>query len=215
METPLLSILIPSISERKAQLNNLLAELDRQCGGIKDIATYESEEGENIFTHYFHNGVAASVFIDDKVITIGEKRNLLLEIAEGGHLCFCDDDDDIAPNYIDLLLEGVKKDVDCCSLKGIITTDGKDPHYFEHSKKCKEYKTNSNTNFESGDIKYERFNNHLNVLRSSIAKQFKFPEKSWGEDTDFATQIRDSGLLKTEHYINQVIYYYKFINEKK
>ena len=81
--------------------------------------------------------------------------------------------------------------------------DGK---IFEHSIDYKEYKTNPPT----FAITYERYPNHLNVIKTDIAKQFKFPEISFGEDTSFATQVFKSGLLKTEGYIGDVIYHYKY-----
>jgi hypothetical protein len=93
-------------------------------------------------------------------------------------------------------------------LRGIITFDGETPELFEHSIKYKEYKTVDNP------VKYERYPNHLNCIKSSIAKQFKFPEINHGEDTDWATQIFNSGLIKTEHYIDSVMYHYNFITRK-
>lgn len=152
---------------------------------------------------------------DRMSISVGEKRNMLLNDADGEYTCFIDDDDRISENYISLLMEGINKKVDCCSLKGVITTNGKDPHYFEHALKHNKYETVDGTIFERGDIRYLRFQNHLNTIKASIAKQFVFPDKNYSEDTDWATQIHKSGLLKTEHYIPETIYYYDYISNKK
>lgn len=186
MDSIKLSILIPSLVSRRKMLDELLVDLNAQKTSEVEILVYE----------------------DEKDRSIGEKRNQLLEWANGEYLCFFDDDDKPSKNYIKNLMEGIGKDVDCCSLRGIITFDGETPELFEHSIKYKEYKTTDNP------IMYERYPNHLNCIKSSIAKQFKFPEINHGEDTDWATQIHNSGLIKTEHYINDVIYHYKFITRK-
>lgn len=189
-----LSLLLPTIKRHGKYLAYLIPELRSQ------IRQYENE---------------VEILIDSsEVDTIGEKRNRLLDRAQGEYLAFIDADDKVSERYISLLMEGINKGVDCCSLKGIITTNGEDYHYFEHSIRYKQYKTNNGTKFEFGDICYERFPNHLSCIKSSIAKRFKFPEKNWGEDTDWATAIFNSGLLKTEHYISEVLYHYRYLTNK-
>lgn len=189
-----LSILIPTIKRHGKYLAYLIPELRSQ------IRPY---------------GDAVEILIDSsETDSIGEKRNRLLEKAKGEYISFVDADDSLSPKYISLLMEGIDKNIDCCSLKGIITTNGEDAHYFEHSIKYNKYKTNEGTSFEFGEIRYERFPNHISCLRASIAKSFKFPEKNWGEDTDWATLINDSQLLKTEHYISEVIYHYRYLTNK-
>jgi glycosyltransferase involved in cell wall biosynthesis len=147
---------------------------------------------------------------DNKENSIGWKRNTLMNLSEGQYLAFIDSDDRIGPNYFKRILEGIDIGVDCCSLRGIITEDGVNPLVFEHSIKYHEYKTNP----EGTPVRYERFPNHLNSIRSEIAKQFKFPEINHGEDTDFATQIHRSGLIKSEYYIDEIIYHYDWISKK-
>jgi glycosyltransferase involved in cell wall biosynthesis len=184
--TPLLSILICHIPERYDFLKRLSGILDPQLEKHK---------------------LTVECLIDDsRYKKIGRKRNDLMARAAGKYVCFIDDDDRVSDNYIELLLHGIRKDVDCCSLKGIITEDGENPLIFEHSIKYNEYRTNPTAT----PVTYERYPNHLNVIRASIAKQFPFPEINHGEDTDFATQVFKSGLIKTEHYIDQVIYYYDY-----
>lgn len=185
-----LSILIPTIKRHDALLTQLRFELFGQ------ILPYVGD---------------IEILIDDaENDLVGVKRNRLLERAKGKHLCFFDADDYPSPNYIRLLMEGIEKDVDCCSLKGLITFDGKDSAIFEHSIKYKEWRT-----VPGAEVKYERFPNHISCIRSSIAKQFKFSEKNFGEDHDWSKLVHESGLLKTEHYIPEVIYYYRFVSKKQ
>ena len=140
--------------------------------------------------------------------SIGTKRNELIQMAKGKYIAFVDSDDDLAKNYIELLMDGIAKGVDCCSLRGIFTQDGQDPQFFEHSIKYEYWSTTDNA------IKYERPPNHLNCIKKEIANQFKFPEIMHGEDRIWSEAIKVSGLIKTEHYIDSVLYHYKFITSK-
>lgn len=150
-------------------------------------------------------------------ISIGEKRNALIAEAvkyqdqnKDGYVAFVDDDDNVSKHYVSLLLEGIRTGADCCSLRGIITDDGVNPRVFEHSIKYKEYRTV----IRNGKEFYERYPNHLNCMKLSIAQQFPFPAINHSEDTDFANQVFRSGLLKTEHWIDEIIYHYEFQSKK-
>ncbi len=184
-----LSILIPTLEKRTEQYFIVQEALLDQIGESNDI---------QIINH-----------MDKGELSIGAKRNLLLDAAKGEYVAFFDDDDIPSSNYIQHIMEGINKNVDCVSLRGVITWNGSNPELFEHSIKYPEYKTN-----DTGAIKYERYPNHLNAIKSSIAKQFKFPEINHGEDTDYATQIKNSGLIKTEHYVDAVTYHYQYIPNK-
>lgn len=183
-----LSILICGLSNRVESREILLSELSKQYKG---------------------NDIEVITEVDNGAMSIGYKRNLLLSKAKGEYLCFIDDDDEISSDYILKALTALGHNPDCCSLTGVYTTNGDNPEIFEHSIQYKEYKTN-----KFGAVTYERYPNHLNIIRSSIAKKFRFLEISHGEDTDWATQIFNSGLLKTEATIKGVIYHYKFKTNK-
>jgi glycosyltransferase involved in cell wall biosynthesis len=185
-----LTILIPTLPSRQEFFEDLFRELHSQ------ILDAGKEHHIGIMWH------------QDETKTIGTKRNELLKMATAKYLCFFDDDDFPAPNYIKSIIEGMKTDADCLSLRGIMTTDGANPEFFEHSLRYSEWKTTSN------GIKYERYPNHLNVIRASIAKQFAFPEVNIGEDHVWSTAVFKSGLLKTEFYTNETLYYYKYRTKK-
>ena len=182
-----LSILVPSIVTRYESRTALLFALSAQYKG---------------------NDVEILTEVDRGEMSIGHKRNLLLDRANGDYVCFIDDDDEVSKDYILKGLTAIESNPDCCSLTGVITWNGESPQTFEHSIKYKEWKTDLNA-----PIVYERFPNHLNIIRSSIAKQFKFLEINHGEDKDWSTQIHESGLLKTEAEIPGVIYHYKYMRK--
>jgi glycosyltransferase involved in cell wall biosynthesis len=190
MDSIKLSILIPTIESRKILLMNLLGELHKQTINYPGNVDVLTETGSG---------------------TIGAKRNKLLERATGEYICFIDDDDEVSKDYIPEILKAIESKPDCVSLRGVITWDGANPEIFEHSIKYNGYVTHT---IPKGGIKYERYPNHLNAIKSEIAKQFKFPETNHGEDTDWATQVFKSGLLKKEVYIDKVLYNYKFIPNK-
>ena len=189
-----LVILIPSLHERKEQRKALFEELSNQivgCG-LQNKATILSD-------------------VDDGSISVGTKRNDLIALAvlhNAEYIAFFDDDDWPGEKYIEVLWEGIKRGADCCSLRGHITVDGGEPEIFEHSLKYDAWKTTSN------EIKYERYPNHLNCIKTELAKQIKFPEKDFGEDHDWSKALHEAGLLKKEHYSDEVIYHYRYKSEK-
>ncbi len=194
-----LAILIPTIEsddptkDRSELLHKLLSELDKQV--VRAKAT---------------NDVVFIPYADDGTKSIGEKRNRLLMsgTVAAEYVAFFDDDDYPGDNYIKNCLDGINKGFDCCSLRGVYLVDGENPELFEHSLRYSEWKTST------GPIKYERYPNHLNCIKSSIAKQFEFPETNHGEDKAWSDAIHKSGLIKSEYYTEDVIYVYQY-NSKK
>lgn len=186
-----LSILIPTLPKRKEFYNRIAGQLLEQFKSFSQLGDYSTEVISN----------------DETDISIGVKRNKLMAQATGEYICFIDDDDRIAYNYIQLVMEGIATNPDCCSLNGIITTDGKDPKPFKHSIEYAE--------MYERDGMYYRPVNHLNVVRSSIAKQMVFPDWQRSEDSNYCFQLRDSGLLKVEYKIDPVLYYYDYVSDKR
>ncbi len=185
MEGLKLSILIPTMESRKEMFDRLCERLEKLSEGLPVQIVSLCDNGQQ---------------------SIGDKRNTLLNMAIGEYIAFVDDDDDVNDCYFEQIFEGIEKGVDCCSLIGEITFDGEGAKKFVHSLKYKGYSEDEQA--------YYRPNNHLNAIRASIAKQFKFKEINHGEDTDWAMRLCRSGLLKTEHEVSKTIYYYKFITNK-
>ncbi|MFO7257958.1 MAG: glycosyltransferase family A protein [Bacteroidota bacterium] len=184
-----LSILIPTLPTRRhfyERLHGLLTE--------------------QINAHPQGNQIEIVTNDTGKEICIGTKRNLLMAAANGEYMAFFDDDDRPGPNYIARLMEGIAQGVDCCSLHGIITTDGRNPKHFYHS-------IQYDRMFEQDKV-YYRPVMHINCIKTELARQCVFPEWKYSEDSNFAFQLQHKGLLKKEHVIDEVIYYYDFIQSK-
>lgn len=186
MNQPLLSILIPSLDKRAGLLTVLLRALEKQ------ITTDEVE---------------LRISLDNGKKSIGEKRNELTQGAKGLYCASIDDDDRVSPFYVSLLLKGISTSPDCCSLVGTYTRDGRHPKIFKHSIEYSGWGEKNNI--------LTRFPNHLNCIKSSIAKQMIYPEISHGEDRSFSQQLEESGLLKVEYKIEQKLYNYDYISNKR
>ncbi len=182
-------ILIPTIVERKAMFDWLVENLNNQ---IKD------------------NGLEEEVIVyslsDNREMSIGDKRNKLIQMADSEFTCFVDDDDAVSTNYVKLIYDAIKKDNDCVSLVGEITIDGKNPKTFIHSIRYKEYS-------EKNGI-YYRPPNHLNPIKREIAIKKMFPEVNFNEDTQWTMAICNDNLIKTESQIDEPYYFYRFNSNK-
>ncbi len=198
-----LSILIPSTPDRKDVCNSLLKELERQCGGIYDIRVYKSVENEDIFIHYFHNGVEATVYTDDKILTIGEKRERLYLMAKGGYSWQIDSDDSIAFNAIELILNAIKSnpEVDCITFRERCMMNG-EYKTSNHSLKYSQWMDRSD------GFDYVRSPFYKDVIRTDIAKSVPFEHIRFNEDERWSKALYPN--LHTEIHINEELYYYNY-----
>jgi hypothetical protein len=185
---PKLTILIPALPGRAVFFERLITELFRQM----------SETGAQL-------KISAD---DDTTIDIGTKRNRMMAGVETEYMAFFDDDDMPGPNYIKHLMEGIAKGVDCCSLTGIYTKDGQNPTKFVHSIQYDKL-------FTGDDGVFYRPIMHINCLKTEHARKVSFPEWRYSEDSKWAMDLQATGALKTEHVIDEVIYNYLFVSDKR
>lgn len=199
-----LSILICSVWDRLPFLGKLIDTFEQQLGTRLSVDQIQFEGYEII--KFIYPDVEIVCCIDNRKFSIGTKRNILLDTAQGKYEAFFDDDDMPTPHYIQEVMTGINKNVDCCSLIGVITTDNAFPKIFRHYLSCEKY--------DEVNGEFLRFPNHLNCIKTNIARKFKFPEINFSEDTDWATQLKNSKVLKTEHQVSQAIYHYKYLTNK-
>jgi len=179
-----LSVLICSLSNRAALFARVQGQLMDQIRNFR-------LDGE----------VEVLDYIDEGQHTIGCKRNVLKDRAQGRWLCYIDDDDHVCDSYLRLVVNALRaKEPDCVGIVGKILWKGAWCRFI-HSLQYKEYAT------LPGPV-FVRPPNHLNPVRAEIARQFRFPEINRGEDTDYAMTLARSGLLKTEAFVDEVIYFY-------
>lgn len=174
-----LSILIPSLPSRYNKLGELMEILEPQL----------TDEVELI------------VYTDNKKITIWEKRNKLLAMANGKYVAMIDDDDEITENYVGELLKWIKSDCDVVCFKIQCSIEWWEPKPVFYSK-----------NFQNEDTEdgYYRKPNHLMCIKREIARAVWYENINFGEDTYFSEKV--TKLIKTEYFIDKFLYTYKYFS---
>jgi glycosyltransferase involved in cell wall biosynthesis len=133
---------------------------------------------------------------------IGEKRNLLLDRAEGEYIAYVDDDDLISEDYVKSILDAMADKPDCVGMEGLLVASNAQL-LFKHSIQFAGW-------YQAGDV-YYRTPNHLNPIRAELARLVGFDaSSSHGEDEDYSKEIRQ--YLRTEKYIDHPIYYYNCLH---
>ena len=140
---------------------------------------------------------------DNKEMTIGQKRELLYSKAEGLYSIQIDDDDELAPNAIKIILEAIKSnpEMPCITFreKCIINGEYKSSN---HSIKYGRWQDN----FDGYD--YVRTPFYKDVIRTDLAKSVPFPHIRWNEDEQWSYAIMP--LLTSEIHIDEELYYYNY-----
>lgn len=135
---------------------------------------------------------------DNCKMLLGEKRNWLLKMATSDYVTFVDDDDRISKYYIDRLLEGIKSGVDVVNFIVSYSKNGGQSSPVFYSK---DYAKNKNL-----PNHFERMPNHIMCIKRKLALKVGFKEMGYGEDTEFSVRLKP--MIKTEHNIKEVLYYY-------
>ena len=131
--------------------------------------------------------------------SVGKKRNNVIDRAMGEYVCFIDDDDAVTDIYISATMKALESKPDVVELVGYL------PKYnlpFIHNLNC-------GGHFKKDGIQF-RTPNHLNTIKTEIARNIRYPEISHGEDQDYSHRLWDSGLITTEALIGERMYIYQF-----
>lgn len=178
-----LSILIPTVVGRESLFNELLSELKSQAGNRNDV--------EILYLR------------DNKEISIGSKRQKMVESASGEYIVFVDDDDMVVADYVDQILANTGSDAIGFQIE--CTFDGKNKCLASASRRYKDWGENRD------GFRYVRSIYHKTPVRRELALKAGFKDMRFGEDYDYSMRIMP--LIKSEAYINKVMYYYRYIGE--
>jgi len=193
-----LSILISTIPRRlntyyPALMNKLLA----QIGDRSDIELI--------------------AFFDNKKRSVGHKRNELLRMAQGEYLTFIDDDDDIANDYVQSIMDTLyaHPEADCVVFDCITTING-DTNNQTYSKYSIAYDyhqvpaVSPNPLNPMMRIAYQWRGKpaHTMVYKASIAKSHTYINQNYGEDVDWVKRACQG--IQNEIRIDKVLYFYNF-----
>jgi len=141
---------------------------------------------------------------DHETDSVGKKRNALIRHASGRYLAFIDDDDLVSDDYVARITSSLGEEPDVVGMEGVITVDGENPRTFIHSLRY-------NSWFEADGI-YYRNPNHLNPVRSALAKAVDIPDINYAEDREYSRLLLP--MLKTEAYLQRPIYFYEYRSVK-
>jgi hypothetical protein len=160
-----LSILIPTVPERVEMFTRLFNEVNRQ---VVYCSTIHPTLGH------------VQVLVDDSKrfldggLSIGKKREKLIRSAVGKYVCFIDDDEDIAGNYVEQLLRATHKDADIITFSSFAKLE----QYWMVVQMTLDQKINEEG--KPGFIRRPPW--HMCPVRSIFAKIHDFEDISYGED---------------------------------
>jgi len=188
----LLSILIPTLTERVECFRMLLGRLNEQVKG---------------------KPVELIVMGDNRQRPLGDKRNLMMDICQGKFLTHLDDDDFVSADYIDCLLKQIAEtpEVDVISISSQADLGDKMPFVVRTSLAFE----NEDSNIKKkkvGPSEYEyrpdihRKPWHWCVWKTEIARQGRFPAAFMAEDWIWVQQVFP--LCNKEAILDRVLHYY-------
>jgi len=185
-----LSVVMITIPERKEEFSRLKAKVEfqkKECEknhpalGLVQIIPIETPK-------YTKGGPS-----------IGAKRQLGLDKAMGAYVCWLDDDDDIAPDYIETLLR--------------LAYEGGDVLTFSNLSRFENYWcvvrmslfTTQDDQVQPGIVNRRPY--HVCAWKTELAKKVKFPDLNKDEDTGFIEKLIP--YCTTEQHSERIIHEYK------
>ena len=186
MHHPALSILIPATPRRvTSHLQPLIAELETQIAQLEQPQTVE-----------------VLSFLDNRMRTIGEKRDALVQMSRGQFVAFCDDDDWVAPEYVRLLTDTIAVTTPRTSVitfDQLAVVNGVDAI-------CSFSLKHPNEAFKQPSFKRSAW--HVCAWRGDMARRVRFPASNYGEDWAWAKHL----VLDAtgEIHISKVLHHYRY-----
>ena len=181
-----LSILIPTLIERRECRTPLLSELENQMVGMPVELLLDEDNRER---------------------TTGAKRNALLARAQGKFSVFIDDDDWISDTYIKDVVNVIQSvEVDCIGIWGETHWGEEWTRTMIHSLMCPAW---TEWKGKDGRYVYYRHPNHLNPIRTDISRSIPYRDITISEDHFWTLAMADSGKLKREVFLaGKCMYHY-------
>ena len=165
------SVLIPTIPGREASLQALLQSIREKVARLAPSLRVEY-----------------CIKFDNKELSIGMKREHLLQEARGKYMAFIDDDDNITDAYIEDLAATIQGQYSVMRLRGQMAD-----YTFTHSLDIP-----LNGMMAVNGV-FVRPPNHLNPMMTDVAKLIHFKDGTRGEDLDWTLRLARSKLLTREY----------------
>ena len=179
----ILSILIPTLPSRIEKYLSLVNKINHQ-----------------ITSNNLNEYVQVLSILDTKEMTVGEKRNNLVNLSCGKYVIFLDDDDNISDNYVLQIYNGCLSGADVVTFKG---------EYHENNSYHSDFIISNMVirDYNQHGLMYRKPNHICAVLRS-ISIQCPFPHINYEEDSKYSELI--NAHIKNECHINEKLYFYMF-----
>jgi hypothetical protein len=182
---PTWAILVPTLGERRALFERLMAgllpQLDRYAGRVRVVG--------------WHNNGSPSLPKIRQTMVLG---------AETDYLSFVDDDDLVSPFYVDEVVAALETRPDYVGFQVQCYSDGAPTAVAYHSLAYRRWR-----NYPSH---YERDISHINPIRTALARQADFARARAGtaEDRSWAGQLRRAHVLRSEVVVDRIMYHYLY-----
>lgn len=180
MTDPTWDILINSLQHRSGKLRELLGVLEPQMVPGVAIKALVSPTPE-------------SSFIDC--------TNRLIETSEADYVCFIDDDDLVAPHYVEDITGALRRWPDYVGFRVRYTENGVLQVPVVHS--LSQHGWENNPELITRDI------THFNPIRRELIPLWPSHVPVVVADRTWATEVRESGKVQSEVFVDDELHYYR------
>lgn len=176
-----LTILIPSIPERFSKATALYNRMVELSQGMD---------------------VEIIMLTDNRILTIGEKQNRLLQMVNGKYFTIIHDDDELTD--LKDIYEATKQDVDVITFKArCLNADGSEYIVTQRLGAEVEHNTKDGNYLDCNRPPFP------NCVWAKRFTRYKFPDISYSEDWEWVKKCLK--VAKTEHHIDKVLFHYNFM----
>ena len=158
---------------------------------------------QGILTPQLVPDVRVTVRVHDPELSLGANRQKMREKSDAEYVTFIDDDDIVPPNYVARILPLLDRDYVGFRVQAYednIPLPG--PTY--HSLLCGGWFEKT---YADGTKSWHRDISHINPIKRELALAVPM-YGGFAEDSRWAGELRALGIVKTEHYIEDVMYHY-------
>lgn len=178
-ETPLFSILMPTVPGRSTTTLNALLQ---------------QAQGHHVEVLWLG---------DNRMRSIGLKRDALMQSSRGEYVAFVDDDDAVSPHYVKTILGFLGEQTDAVLFDFEVREVGgtrKDRLV------CSMNNPDDDIRFDGRPVLRNLW--HTHAIRGEIARAHRFPDMQWGEDYEWLKGVR--AQVKTAAKTAEALYFYNW-----
>lgn len=182
-----LSILVPSLPSRfDSHLRTLLDKLNRQTDGRDDVEVL--------------------VLTDNKMRSVGLKRDALVKSARGEFCAFVDDDDNVSDDYVSSIIDCIRAnpDADVITFNQVSQVNDGNPYTVRFGLGNPHEEAGTDDSGRWRDIRRPPY--HVCAWRTELARRHDFADASYGEDRHWA--MRAARDARASAHIDKVLHYY-------